>query len=995
MSATIDNDDKNQANFEHESNAGDSVEIKRTDELQHNINEPHSIYAEALARYPTDESIDQKDETKLKRKLDRRILPLLGICYFFYYVDKTTLSYAAIFGIKDDLPLRNDEYSWLSSLFYFGWLFYAIPSNLMMQKCPPGWYLSFNIFMWGVLLMAQAAANNFATIAALRILSGAFEAIADPAFMMITSMYYTRAEQPSRIAAWYIWNGIGVAGGGLIGYGIGNIKGALQSWRYEFIVVGAACSFWAIILCLLLPNSPVTFWGFSHDEKLIMIARMRRNQTGVEQRRINWSQIKEAYLDYKTWLFTLLGFVSNIPNGGISNFSTLVIKGLGFDTLNTALLGIPQGAIVVIWIGLAALCNRYMPNNSRTLVCALFMIPTIAGALGFLLAPADAYVGRLICFYLTGSYQASFVVSLSLITSNTGGQSKKMIVSGMIWFGACIGNIVSPFFYRSEQAPSYPMGIGSLLAANIIQVILFFVFRFAFIRENRLKERKRAELRARGEMENNTLNDTAFTDMTDKQNPNFVHHSTVDFSSHGFPISRPTNTPRGLPPDIILSLHYRSWFTPPHLQALRGIAIRNVLIDISNHQKLSRFLSHVIIGLDSFETCHFRPGFGQTAAKNRYEAGLADETALLSTGQDREMLAQAFRNLPNLQTVGLRDFGSGGRVRENGQWHSYGATTIFLETGVRLLDGRGAYTIPGETSFAGRAFSSILYALGQSGAKPQTFEVILRKRGLGLPHDAFKISKFFEPSVMPLLSSLETLLLTVNPTLAANESGIDDDPDVEYSDFPLRQYLCHTPNLAHLRLNFQSPLRSNPHRFMVWLGRPVVQATPANSSLGALLPKSPSPVSLFHLRRLDIGMLAISPRVLLTIIHKFKTTLRSLSLWKIYLEPEDQHRRVGERSSVWPKFFAKVPDLEYLSVGCIGQVLHNRHQRIGFKLPAGRTGEPDLTRTCSIHSDMANFMNNLKSDAVVTWPEGNSLSDDDESMSDESSDSDTDMDGDD
>lgn len=65
--------------------------------------------------------------------------------------------------------------------------------------------------------MAQAAAKNFATIAVLRILSGAFEAIADPAFMMITSMYYTRAEQPSRIAAWYIWNGIGVAGGGLIG----------------------------------------------------------------------------------------------------------------------------------------------------------------------------------------------------------------------------------------------------------------------------------------------------------------------------------------------------------------------------------------------------------------------------------------------------------------------------------------------------------------------------------------------------------------------------------------------------------------------------------------------------------------------------------------------------------------------------------------------------------------------------------------------------------
>ncbi|KAK2627007.1 hypothetical protein QTJ16_004182 [Diplocarpon rosae] len=490
-----------------------------------NINQPHAeIYAEAIARYPNREAIDEKEEARLKRRLDKRILPLLGICYFFYYVDKTTLSYAAIFGIKEDLGLAPTEYSWLSSVFYFGWLFWAIPSNLIMQRCRPGWYLSFNIFMWGALLMAQAAAKNFTSLAILRIFSGAFEAIADPAFMLITSMYYTRAEQPSRIAAWYAWNGIGVAGGGLIGYGIGNIKGAFSSWRYEFLIVGSFCSAWAIALAIFLPNSPNTFRGFSHDEKLIMIARMRNNQTGIEQRVISWSQIKEAYVDYKTWLFILLGFVGNVPNGGISNFSTLVIRGLGFDTLHTALLGVPQGIIIVVWIALGAIANKCLPKNSRTLVCALFMLPTIAGALGFLLAPTEAYVARLICFYLTGSYQASFVLSLSLVTSNTGGQSKKMIVSGMIWFGGCVGNIVSPFFYRTEQAPNYPLGIGSLLLANFIELALFFVLRYCFIWENKKKEERRADLRGRGIQDNDeSLNATAFTDLTDKENPNFEY----------------------------------------------------------------------------------------------------------------------------------------------------------------------------------------------------------------------------------------------------------------------------------------------------------------------------------------------------------------------------------------------------------------------------------------------------------------------------------------
>jgi MFS family permease len=56
--------------------------------------------------------------------------------------------------------------------------------------------------MWGVVLMLQAVSKNFATLAVLRVISGAFEAIADPAFMFFTTQYYTRAEQPSRISSW-------------------------------------------------------------------------------------------------------------------------------------------------------------------------------------------------------------------------------------------------------------------------------------------------------------------------------------------------------------------------------------------------------------------------------------------------------------------------------------------------------------------------------------------------------------------------------------------------------------------------------------------------------------------------------------------------------------------------------------------------------------------------------------------------------------------------
>jgi hypothetical protein len=148
----------------------------------------------------------------------------------------------------------------------------------------------------------------------------------------------------------------------------------------------------------------------------------------------------------------------------------------------------------------------------------LFMLPTIAGCIGFLLAPHNAYVGRLICFYLTGSYQASFVLALSLITSNVGGQTKKQLTSAIIWMGACVGNIAGPFFFKANQAPSYRLGIGAMLVANCIELLIFALFRVIFIWENKKRDQLAAENKSDAVPSDNQ---TAFADLTDRQNPNF------------------------------------------------------------------------------------------------------------------------------------------------------------------------------------------------------------------------------------------------------------------------------------------------------------------------------------------------------------------------------------------------------------------------------------------------------------------------------------------
>lgn len=47
--------------------------------------------------------------------------------------------------------------------------------------------------------------------------------------MLMTSMWYARRQQPIHIGIWYTANGLGIAGGGLLGYGIGHIEGLLLS----------------------------------------------------------------------------------------------------------------------------------------------------------------------------------------------------------------------------------------------------------------------------------------------------------------------------------------------------------------------------------------------------------------------------------------------------------------------------------------------------------------------------------------------------------------------------------------------------------------------------------------------------------------------------------------------------------------------------------------------------------------------------------------------
>jgi MFS family permease len=133
--------------------------------------------------------------------------------------------------------MKGNDYSWVASALYFGWLIGAYPWNIVLQRYPIGKLLGCMLFVWGAVCMLQAAVFNFAGFFAIRFFLGMLEACISPAFVILTSMLWTREEQALRTSFWLSTNGISSILGALLAYGSGHADNlAVSNWKLIYLV---------------------------------------------------------------------------------------------------------------------------------------------------------------------------------------------------------------------------------------------------------------------------------------------------------------------------------------------------------------------------------------------------------------------------------------------------------------------------------------------------------------------------------------------------------------------------------------------------------------------------------------------------------------------------------------------------------------------------------------------------------------------------------------
>ncbi|PWY83244.1 MFS general substrate transporter [Aspergillus sclerotioniger CBS 115572] len=443
-------------------------------------------------------------------KIDLIMIPLIMVTVVLAAVDKVIISNAAIYGMETDTHLTGNQYSWVGSIFYFGYLAFEYPAALLIQRLPVAKLYAGMVFAWAVLMLCTAATHNFAGLATVRFLMGMLEASVFPISSILTVMWWKTSEQPIRVAFWF--NQLSSVFSGVVSYGIGHTHTALHPWRLLFLVLGAFSILWSIILYVFLPDSPVQCWYFSDREKFVCLERVKDNNTGMEDKTIKWYQVRECLLDPKTWLLALFSLAQNIPNGGLVTFSALIVTGLGYSSLITTVLGIPTGVLATIWQLLLSFLASRIPNSRCVIIAVSNLVPMACAILMWKLPRSNKH-GLLASYYVFYTYWAPYVLSTSLPMANTSGHSKKLTLNAIFFLAYCVGNIIGPQVFRSTDAPTYSHGYEGLLACLVVAIVAISAYGFLCRWENRRRDATDHVVPV--------SEDAAFSDLTDKEKPSF------------------------------------------------------------------------------------------------------------------------------------------------------------------------------------------------------------------------------------------------------------------------------------------------------------------------------------------------------------------------------------------------------------------------------------------------------------------------------------------
>ena len=166
---------------------------------------------------------------------------------------------------------------------------------------------------------------------------------------------------------------------------------------------------------------------------------------------------------------------------------------------------------------LGVLIHNYPYKNFNLLLAITFWTPPIVGIFLEGLLPNTMPWGRLVGFWITGTYTPASFILWSQTSMNVAGRTKKSVVQALVFGAWCLGFVVGPQAFQAKDAPQYRPGLYFCCAVFLVDWFILVGWYFWVRGENARRDQR--QLAAGITPEQAALEGCLFglQDMTDRQ----------------------------------------------------------------------------------------------------------------------------------------------------------------------------------------------------------------------------------------------------------------------------------------------------------------------------------------------------------------------------------------------------------------------------------------------------------------------------------------------
>ncbi|MCT9142675.1 MFS transporter [Streptomyces violarus] len=414
---------------------------------------------------------DVARENAVFRKVVRRIVPFLVLCYVVSYLDRVNVGFAKL-QMSDDLGFSEAAYGLGAGLFFIGYFLFEVPSNLMLQRVGARTWIARIMISWGLVSASFVFVSNEPTFYVLRFLLGAAEAGFYPGVILYCT-YWFPSQRRARVIAMFM-SAIpvaGIFGNPLSGWIMDRFQGVKgwQGWQWMFLLEAIPAVLIGVATLFYLDNSVRAAKWLTDEEKDVVERAIAEDAA----HRTVHGRVWDAFREPKVWLMCLIYFCFVMGQYALTFWMPTFIESTGIEgnLAIGALSAVPFLAALVTMNVLGRSADKRRERRWH------LVLPSLMGAVGFSLAAG--WAGSTALSLVALSVAAAGVLTCaplfwSLPTAFLGGTAAAVGLAAINSVGNLAG-FVSPYMIGalkdatgSTSLPMYVLALSLVVGAAAV-----------------------------------------------------------------------------------------------------------------------------------------------------------------------------------------------------------------------------------------------------------------------------------------------------------------------------------------------------------------------------------------------------------------------------------------------------------------------------------------------------------------------------------------------